>query len=1006
MAPYGGDFTGDKAMRRQQALFQRRGLWLLLLLGIGVSLGLGLFWLRSHERVPAQIPVGNQPLPHAPTSTSVAITSPTIRFTDVTALAGIAFTHTAGATGDKWYPETIGAGVGFLDYDGDGWPDILLINGTYWPPQRDTASGQAEPTMRLYRNRGDGTFEDVTQRAGLAIPLYGMGMAAADYDNDGDTDLSVTGYQRNLFFINNGDGTFTEASRRVGLRQGQWGSGAAFFDYDRDSLLDLVVSNYVEWTPELERGLDCTYGTPARDYCPVRSFKGQGLTLYHNRGDGTFEDVTLRAGVASEGARAFAPAILDFNEDGWPDVLVASDGTPSLLWRNRGDGTFEEVGMQTGLVLDAGGAAYAGMGIDVAYPKNDGQFCIAIGNFVGEPTTLHCRVRQGDSYHPELYAEVSAWAGIGRPTLRYVTFGLFFFDVDLDGFEDLFMVNGHVVDETRLRHVPRAQPPQLFRNLGTGRFAEIVPPAGSGLDQVLVGRGAAYADYDGDGDLDILVSQNQGPVLLLRNDTPRQAHYLRVHLQGTQSNRDGIDAEVRVYAGDQVLRQRVRTGRSYYSQNELLLTFGLGKATHVARIEIVWPSGTVDSYQDVPANTTLHAVEGKGAHEAGRPLPTQWQGTRPVKLGRSADTVAGGLPAQGFGAAPPLASMSVPAVALVPAALPEATTSKTYLAHTQAGIAAYHAERYAEAELAFEAARSLQPSEPLPYRYLADLYWRQEKPDQTAHVVQALAEVMPDAYFLDRLGSGYEESGLLGLAMLFYREAARVDPAFPSARYNLGRLLLKRGHGEQGMAQVQEALRLYPEFAEAHEVLGLAYTEQGRLDKAVSHLQQALVLHPELVTAQNHLGRLYRAQGRLDEAIQTFHDLVARHPDMAEARHNLAVAYAYRGLQELAIVQFTEALRLRSDLHAARLDLAALLLDMQRPHAAIDALQPLLAAVSQDAQDSSRIAPAEVHYRLSIAYLQTRQFAQAWQHARQAEAMGAPVAELITVLRRVAVEPQ
>ena len=200
--------------------------------------------------------------------------------------------------------------------------------------------------------------------------------------------------------------------------EGKWGSGAAFFDYDRDGRLDLVISNYVEWTPELERGLDCTYGTPAKDYCPVRYFKGQGLTLYRNRGDGTFEDVTQRAGVASEGARAFAPFILDFNEDGWPDILVASDGTPSLLYRNRGDGTFEEVGMQAGLVLDAGGAAYAGMGIDAAYPTNDGQLCIAIGNFVGEPTTLHCRVRQGDSYHPELYAEVSAWAGIGRPTLR------------------------------------------------------------------------------------------------------------------------------------------------------------------------------------------------------------------------------------------------------------------------------------------------------------------------------------------------------------------------------------------------------------------------------------------------------------------------------------------------------------------------------------------------------------------------------------------------------------
>jgi tetratricopeptide (TPR) repeat protein len=265
---------------------------------------------------------------------------------------------------------------------------------------------------------------------------------------------------------------------------------------------------------------------------------------------------------------------------------------------------------------------------------------------------------------------------------------------------------------------------------------------------------------------------------------------------------------------------------------------------------------------------------------------------------------------------------------------------------------------------------------------------------------------MPDAYFLERLGSGYEESELPGLAMLLYREAARVDSAFPSARYNLGRLLLKQGQMEQGMAEVQEALRLYPEFAEAHEVLGLAYTEQGRLEKAMAHLQQALTLHPELMTAQNHLGRLYRAQGRLDEAIQIFHDLVARHPDLTETRHNLAVAYAYKGLQDRAMVQFTEALRLRPDLHAARLDLAALLLEMQRPHAAIDALQPLLDTVSKGTRDSRGIAPAEVHFRLSIAYLQTRQFAHAWRHARQAEALGAPVTELIAALRRVAVEPQ
>jgi hypothetical protein len=257
------------------------------------------------------------------------------------------------------------------------------------------------------------------------------------------------------------------------------------------------------------------------------------------------------------------------------------------------------------------------MGIDGTYPKNDGQLCIAIGNFVGEPTTLHCQVRQGEKYHAELFAEVSSWAGIARPTLRYVTFGLFFFDADLDGFEDLFMVNGHVIDEARLRHAPREQPPQLFHNLGNGQFAEVPAAPGSGLARALVGRGAAYADYDGDGDLDIAVSQNQGPALLLRNDTPRRGHYLRLQLQGTRSNRDGLGAEVRVVTGQHQLRQMLRTGRSYYSQNELTLTFGLGEVEQAERVEILWPSGTVDVHTNVAADTTLRAIEGR---HPGQPL--------------------------------------------------------------------------------------------------------------------------------------------------------------------------------------------------------------------------------------------------------------------------------------------------------------------------------------------------------------------------------------------------
>jgi hypothetical protein len=304
--------------------------------------------------------------------------------------------------------------------------------------------------------------------------------------------------------------------------------------------------------------------------------------------------------------------VLDFDDDGWLDLFVANDTTPSLVFRNRGDGTFEEVGERIGIVLDTGGLMFAGMGVDAAYVKNDAQLCIAVGNFAGEPTTLHCQVRNGASYAHNLFAEVSHRAGIGKATLRMVTFGLCFVDVDLDGFDDLFMVNGHVFNEERLRHIPYAQPPQLFRNLGTGQFQEMVAAEGTPLARRIIGRGAAYADYDGDGDLDLLLTTNQGPAYLLRNDTPRQSHFLRLKVQGTRSNRDGIGAKVRVYTAQGVLQKMVRTGSSYLSQSELTLTFGLGASTAIEKVQISWPSGIVDEVAEVAVDTTLLATEEAG----------------------------------------------------------------------------------------------------------------------------------------------------------------------------------------------------------------------------------------------------------------------------------------------------------------------------------------------------------------------------------------------------------
>lgn len=706
-----------------------------------------------------------------------------------------------------------------------------------------------------------------------------MGIAVGDYDNDGDRDVFVSGYRRHLFFVNRGDGTFVEATRRVGIGAGTWGTGAAFFDYDRDGWLDLVVANYVTWAPELEAGLDCTYGTPDKDYCPVRYFQGEGFLLYHNRGDGTFDDVTDTAGVASPGTRAFAPAIFDLDDDGWLDIFVASDGTPSRLWRNLGDGTFEDVGVQTGIVLDESGAAYAGMGIDFTFPRNNDQLCVAIGNFVGEPTTMHCRVPQGDAgFHPALYAEMSARKGVGRHTLQSVTFGLFFLDADLDGFQDLFMANGHVVDEARLRNAPRAQRPQLFRNTGTGRFQDVKPLSGSGLDRQLVGRGAAYADYDGDGDPDIVLQQNQGPALLLRNDLEPRPRFLRVQLTGTKSNRDGIGAEVRVYTDVGAQRQMLRTGVSYLSQSDFTLLFGLGQAKRVTRVATVWPSGMTDVYRDVPMDATLEAVEGRSQ------IPSE---AEPVAERRD-----------------PVSS--------------DKTRELAFPEYVRAGIEAYHQADYAVAAKAFEAAVPLRPDEPTPYRFLADLYWRQGRHEQAEEAVQQLANAMPDAYFLDRQGSGYEESELLGLAQLLYREAVRLNASFPSARFNLGRTYLEQGEVTRGIEEIQVAVRLHPEFAEAHETLGLAYLEQSKWEAAIRHLRRALDLKPSLPLGRNHLGRLYMAQGHLEAAIGEFRKLVEYHPELSEARHNLAVAYARHGQAEQALRQFRAAIRLQPDFQAAR----------------------------------------------------------------------------------------
>ncbi len=530
--------------------------------------------------------------------TAAAAPAAPVVFTDVTADAGIRFTHNTGAFGEKYLPETLGAGAIWLDADGDGRQDLLLVNSTDWPGR-----GAGTPPA-LYRNDGGGSFTDATRGSGLEMPVYGIGGAAADYDNDGHVDLYLTALGPNRLYRGRGDGTFTDTTAAAGVGDPGFSTSALWFDYDRDGNLDLFVANYVEWTAETD--LFCTLDGETKSYCTPESYSGQSGTLYRNRGDGTFEDVTAQAGVGAPSAKALGVVMLDTDADGWMDLFVANDTQPNQLFRNRGDGTFEDVAVTAAVAFSETGVARAGMGADAADYDDSGLPGLVIGNFSNEMLALYHNEGNG------LFIDEAPRSPLGRATLLTLTFGCFFFDADLDGRLDIFAANGHVADDVgRVQsRVSHAQRPQLFRNRGGGRFEEVTE-AGGGLETPLVGRGAAYADADGDGDLDVVITANGGAPRLLRNDTAGGG-LLRVRLVGTTANRDGVGARVEVTAGGETRWRRVRTGSSYASQSELPVTFGMGGAPRVDAVRVVWPGGRVDEAGPLEANQRITIEEGVG----------------------------------------------------------------------------------------------------------------------------------------------------------------------------------------------------------------------------------------------------------------------------------------------------------------------------------------------------------------------------------------------------------
>ena len=561
---------------------------------------------------------------------------PPLAFSDATQRAGVDFRHETGAFGKKWMPESMGSGCAVFDYDGDGLPDILLVNGTFWPGHE---KGNP-PTSKLYRNRGNWAFEDVTERAGLAFPLYGMGAAAGDYDADGDLDLYLTAVGDNRL-LRNDNGKFTDVTKRAGVAGGRWRSegggqnpewstGAAWADMDGDGRIDLFVCNYVHWSPETD--LFTTIDGVNKSYATPQQYDGSTCRLYRNLGNSgagrrlddsqdrppppnpgestagwTFEEATEKAGLLNPKGKSLGVAVADFDDDGRPDIVVTNDTQPNFLYHNQGGGAFRDIALTSGVAYDEAGRARAGMGVDVASLDNDRALAVAIGNFSREPVSLY-RQAGGD-----IFIDEAGGRRIAQSTLPSLTFGLLFLDGDLDGYIDLALANGHIEPEIQRvqKDIPFEQRPQLFWNDRERHFQDITDRAGGPFARPVVGRGLASADLDGDGDLDLVLTTNGGPAILMRNDGP-VGKAVRVRLRGAPPNRDALGAVVTATAGDLEQRATIRTGSSYLSQSETTLTFGLEGRPRVDRLSVRWPNGRTETEENLDAGFTYEMEQGRG----------------------------------------------------------------------------------------------------------------------------------------------------------------------------------------------------------------------------------------------------------------------------------------------------------------------------------------------------------------------------------------------------------
>ncbi len=526
--------------------------------------------------------------------------APDVKFSDVTASSGIHFVHNAGKTGKKYLPETLGAGAAFIDVDGDGWIDLFLVNGKDWTPRGKKS------TCALYRNNKNGTFTDITAGSGLDGEMYGIGVAVADFDNDGRDDIYVTALDGDRLFHNEGNGKFKDVTKASGINNASFGTSAAWFDYDKDGKLDLFVANYVQWTQKGD--IFCSLDGTTKSYCTPESYKGTQSKLYHNLGNGKFEDVTVKAGLGEATSKSLGVTVIDYDSDSWPDLFITNDTQPNKLYHNNHNGTFSENGMSAGVAFGEDGVAKGAMGVDWADYDRSGRPHLLVGNFSNQMLGLYHNEGKG------LFVDEAPLSTVGRESLLSLAFGAFFFDYDLDGYPDILTANGHIEEEiARVQpKIKYKEPPLLFHNAAGKKFDNVSTKVGDAFQVPMVARGAIYGDYDHDGDLDVLFAVNSGPARLLRNDGGNKNHWLCVKTVGTKSNRDGIGAVVRIESASGKQWNTVRSGSTYASQSDLALTFGLAQDPNVKSIQVEWPSGTKQSFNNVPCNQSITIDETKG----------------------------------------------------------------------------------------------------------------------------------------------------------------------------------------------------------------------------------------------------------------------------------------------------------------------------------------------------------------------------------------------------------